>query len=93
MTGFKHTEQLGLHGRGQLADLVVYSPDLDLGQKVQVLETLDIRARLGLVIDLMRNVLADFELRKKVRDEAAEKIEVELRGTLGLIPGSDAEDE
>ena len=41
---------------------MVYSPDLDLSQKVEVLETLDIRARLGLVIDLMRNVLADLAL-------------------------------
>jgi ATP-dependent Lon protease len=65
---------LGTENPSQLADLVVYSPDLDLAQKVEVLETLDIRARLGLVIDLMRNVLADFELRKKVRDEATEKI-------------------
>ncbi|MDH3248020.1 MAG: LON peptidase substrate-binding domain-containing protein, partial [Acidimicrobiia bacterium] len=70
---------LGMENPSQLADLVVYSPDLDLGQKVQVLETLDIRARLGLVIDLMRNVLADFELRKKVRDEAAEKIDSSQR--------------
>jgi ATP-dependent Lon protease len=70
---------LGMENPSQLADLVVYSPDLELGQKVQVLETLDIRARLGLVIDLMRNVLADFELRKKVRDEAAEKIDSSQR--------------
>jgi ATP-dependent Lon protease len=70
---------LGMENPSQLADLVVYSPDLDLAQKVQVLETLDIRARLGLVIDLMRNVLADFELRKKVRDEAAEKIDSSQR--------------
>ena len=70
---------LGMENPSQLADLVVYSPDLDLQQKVQVLETLDIRARLGLVIDLMRNVLADFELRKKVRDEAAEKIDSSQR--------------
>ncbi len=70
---------LGMENPSQLADLVVYSPDLDLEQKVQVLETLDIRARLGLVIDLMRNVLADFELRKKVRDEAAEKIDSSQR--------------
>jgi ATP-dependent Lon protease len=70
---------LGMENPSQLADLVVYSPDLDLEQKVRVLETLDIRARLGLVIDLMRNVLADFELRKKVRDEAAEKIDSSQR--------------
>ncbi len=70
---------LGMENPSQLADLVVYSPDLDLAQKVQVLETFDIRARLGLVTDLMRNVLADLELRRKVRDEAAEKIDQSQR--------------
>ena len=70
---------LGMENPSQLADLIVYSPDLDLAQKVKVLEALDIRARLGLVIDMMRNVLADLELRKKVRDEATESIESSQR--------------
>ncbi len=81
------TEVLNLRGAGriadqvlsvdnpsQLADLAVYSPDLSLEQKVEVLETLDLRSRLGRLLDWMREVLADLNLRKKVRDEASEKI-------------------
>ncbi len=66
---------LGIDNPSQLADLAVYSPDLSLAQKVEVLETLDVRERLGKLLGWMREVLADLELRKKVRDEAAERIE------------------
>jgi ATP-dependent Lon protease len=59
----------------QLADLAVYSPDLTLAQKVEVLETLDVRERLGKLLTWMREVLADLELRRRVREEAAEKID------------------
>jgi ATP-dependent Lon protease len=66
---------LGMENPSQLADLSVYSPDLTLEQKVELLETLDIRQRLGRLLDWMREVLADLELRRKVRDEAAERID------------------
>ncbi|HVR31177.1 MAG TPA: endopeptidase La [Acidimicrobiia bacterium] len=66
---------LGMENPSQLADLAVYSPDLSLGQKVQLLETLDIRQRLGLLLDWMREVLGTLELRRKVRDQAAENID------------------
>ncbi len=66
---------LGIDNPSQLADLAVYSPDLTLAQKVEVLETLDVRERLGKLLGWMREVLADLELRKRVRDEAAERIE------------------
>jgi ATP-dependent Lon protease len=59
----------------RLADIAVYSPDLTLEQKVDLLETLDVRQRIGKVLDWMRETLAEFELRKKVRDEAAERID------------------
>jgi ATP-dependent Lon protease len=59
----------------RLADLAVYSPDLSLEQKVELLEALDIRRRLGLLLEWMREVLADVELRRKVRDDATERIE------------------
>ncbi|MGI9610468.1 MAG: LON peptidase substrate-binding domain-containing protein, partial [Acidimicrobiia bacterium] len=59
----------------RLADLAVYSPDLSLEQKIELLEALDIRRRLGLLLEWMREVLADIELRRKVRDDASESIE------------------
>jgi ATP-dependent Lon protease len=66
---------LAMDSPSQLADLAVYSPDLTLEQKVELLEALDIRHRLGLLIEWMREVLADQELRRKVREDASESIE------------------
>ena len=66
---------LAMDSPSALADLAVYSPDLTLEQKVELLEALDIHHRLGLLIEWMREVLADQELRRKVRDDASESIE------------------
>ena len=60
---------------GQLADLAVYSPDLSLGQKVQVLETTDLRERLELVLGWMNEILADITIRRQVREDASERID------------------
>lgn len=89
------TEVLNLRGMGavaerildidnpsRLADLAAYSPDLDLEQKVEILEALDIRSRLGKLIGWMREVLADLELRRRVRDQAAERIDKSQRDYL-----------
>ncbi len=73
---------IGMENPSQLADLAVYSPDLSLAQKVELLETLDIRSRLGKLLDWNREVLADLELRRKVRDEAAERIDKSQRDYL-----------
>ena len=70
---------LAIENPSQLADLAVYSPDLSLEQKVEVLETIDLHARLGRLLDWMREVLADLNLRKKVREEAAERIDKSQR--------------
>ncbi|MDX1448296.1 MAG: endopeptidase La [Acidimicrobiia bacterium] len=70
---------LGMENPSQLADLAVYSPDLSLAQKVKLLETIDIRQRLGLLLDWMREVLGTLELRRKVRDQAAENIDKSQR--------------
>lgn len=70
---------LAVDNPSQLADLAVYSPDLSLEQKVEVLETLDLRARLGRLLDWMGEVLADLNLRKKVREDATERIDKSQR--------------
>lgn len=70
---------LSIDNPSQIADLAVYSPDLSLEQKVEVLETIDLHARLGKLLDWMREVLADLNLRRKVRDEAAERIDKSQR--------------
>ena len=43
---------LAVDNPSQLADLAVYSPDLSLEQKVELLEALDIRRRLGDAVGL-----------------------------------------
>lgn len=70
---------MAMEDLSQLADLAAYAPELSLEQKVEVLETIDIRERLGKLLGWMREVLADLELRKKVRDEAAERIDKSQR--------------
>ncbi len=67
---------------GQLADLSVYSPDLDLAQKIEVLETVDPHKRLIKVLGWMSAILAGIELRRKVRDDATDRIEKSQRDYL-----------
>lgn len=73
---------LGIEDPSQLADLAVYSPDLSLEQKVELLETIDIRERLGKLMSWMGEALADLTLRKKVRDSATERIDKSQRDYL-----------
>jgi ATP-dependent Lon protease len=58
-----------------LADLSGYSPDLSLGQKVQVLETLDVEQRLRLVLGWARDTLADLALRERIKTDVEEGME------------------
>jgi ATP-dependent Lon protease len=66
---------LGIDDPSQLADLAVYSPDLSLRQKIDVLETTDVEERLRLVLGWMTEILADMEIRQKVRNDATERID------------------
>jgi ATP-dependent Lon protease len=54
---------------GRLADLAGYSPDLSLEQKVEVLETIDVEARLRLVLGQARQALADLTLRERIKND------------------------
>ncbi|MGH9091739.1 MAG: LON peptidase substrate-binding domain-containing protein, partial [Acidimicrobiales bacterium] len=60
---------------GRLADVAGYSPDLSLGQKVQVLETLDVEERLRLVLGWARDTLADLALRQRIKSDVEEGME------------------
>jgi len=60
---------------GRVADMAGYSPDLSLAQKVEVLETLDVGARLRLVIAWAREVLADLTLRERIKTDVEEGME------------------
>ena len=70
---------LDLDDPGQLADLAVYSPDLSLAQKIEILETLDVRTRLEKVLAWMNEVLAGLSIRKQIREDATERIDKSQR--------------
>ncbi len=82
-----------------------YSPDLSLAQKVEVLETLDVEARLRLVLGWARDTLADVTLRDKIKtdvEEGMEKTQREfllrrqleaIRKELGQLSGHEADDD
>src|SRR5712675_3010871 len=54
---------------GALADTAGYSPDLNVGQKLELLETLDIVERLKLSLQFQQERLAELRVRKRIRDD------------------------
>jgi ATP-dependent Lon protease len=54
---------------GALADTSGYSPDLSNEQKVELLETLDVAARLRRSLELQRERLAELQIRKRIRED------------------------
>jgi ATP-dependent Lon protease len=85
-----------------LADASGYSPDLTFAQKVEVLETIDLEARLRRVLEWSRDTLADLSLRERIRtnvEEGMEKTQREfllrrqmeaIRKELGELNGGEA---
>ena len=54
---------------GTLADTAGYSPDLNFGQKTELLETLDVVDRLKLALQFQQERLAELHVRQRIRDE------------------------
>jgi ATP-dependent Lon protease len=54
---------------GTLADTSGYSPDLTFEQKVELLETIDVRERLELAIRLQHERLAELQVRRRIRED------------------------
>ena len=69
----------GIEDPGQMADTSGYSPDLTFEQKVEVLETLDVEQRLEKVLGWARDLLAELELKDKIRSEVREGLEKNQR--------------
>ena len=69
----------GLSDPGQVADTAGYSPDLSIEQKVEVLETLDVEQRLEKVLDWAKEVLAELELKDKIRTDVRDGLVHEYR--------------
>ncbi len=64
---------------GALADTAGYSPDLNLSQKRQLLETLDVVERLTFALQLQRERLAELQVRKRIRDDVDDDAQKQQR--------------
>ncbi|HEY5044331.1 MAG TPA: endopeptidase La [Solirubrobacteraceae bacterium] len=64
---------------GALADSAGYSPNLTYEQKVELLRTLDVTARLELAVKLQRESLAELQVRKRIREDVQEGAENQQR--------------
>jgi ATP-dependent Lon protease len=64
---------------GTLADTAGYSPDLTFAQKVELLETLDVTARLERALELQRERLAELQVRRRIRDDVQSGAEQQQR--------------
>jgi ATP-dependent Lon protease len=64
---------------GALADTSGYSPDLTFEQKVQLLETVDVRARLELALELQHERLALMQVRKRIQEDVESGVEKQQR--------------
>jgi ATP-dependent Lon protease len=69
----------GLSDPGQVADTAGYSPDLSIERKVEVLETLDVEQRLEKVLDWAKEILAELELKDKIRSDVRDGLEKNQR--------------
>ncbi len=69
----------GIDDPGQIADTAGYSPDLSFERKVEILETIDVEARLEKVLGWAKDILAEVELTEKIRSEVGESLEQRQR--------------
>ena len=95
----------GVTDPGRLADVAGYWPDLSLERKVELLKTTDVSKRVSLVLAWAREMLAEFELKDKIRNEVSEGMErtqreyllrqqlAAIRKELGESAGDGAEDD
>ena len=65
----------GITDPGAMADTSGYSPDLSFDQKVEVLETVDVEARLTKVLAWARETLADLMLKDRIQTDVSEGME------------------
>jgi len=64
---------------GALADTCAYSPDITFAQRVELLETVDVVERLNLALELQRERLAEFQVRRRIRDDVEEGAQKQQR--------------
>jgi ATP-dependent Lon protease len=64
---------------GALADTAGFSPDINHGDKVKLLETVDVTERLELALSLQRDRLAELQVRARIRDDVQSGAEKQQR--------------
>ena len=64
---------------GALADTSGYAPDLTFAQKVELLETLDVVARLELALRFQKERLTELQVRKRIRDDVDSEAQKQQR--------------
>jgi ATP-dependent Lon protease len=69
----------GIREPGALADASLYSPDLSLAQKVEILETIDVEQRLRKVLAWAKETLDDLTVREEVENKVAEGLSKQQR--------------
>ena len=95
----------GISDPGQIADMAGYSPDISFERKVEVLETIDVEARLEMVLAWAKDTLAEIDVKERIRGEVSDNLEkrqremilreqmAAIRKELGEEGGEDATDE
>ncbi len=69
----------GVSDPGALADTAGWWPDLSTERKVELLDTLEVEARLERVVDWARDALGELELNEKIRSEVSSGMEQQQR--------------
>jgi ATP-dependent Lon protease len=69
----------GIREPGALADIAGYSPELTMQQKTEILEALDVEARLSKVLGWAKDSLAEMTVKNKIRDEVQEGLDKRQR--------------
>ncbi|MEM9563818.1 MAG: endopeptidase La [Actinomycetota bacterium] len=89
---------------GALADSIAYWPELSIEQRVELLETIDVKDRLRLATEWIKEALAEIEIREKIRKDVSEDLEssqreailrrqmAAIQSELGQINGSEGGD-
>ncbi|MGI9596133.1 MAG: endopeptidase La [Acidimicrobiales bacterium] len=64
---------------GTLADSIAYWPDLSLEQRVELLEAIDVKVRLELATEWVKEALAEREVRDKIQQDVSNDLESSQR--------------
>ena len=64
---------------GALADTCAYAPDISFAQRVELLEKVDIVERLELALALQRERLAEYQVRRRIREDVDSDVQKQQR--------------